>query len=192
MPVSSMTGFTGAAGQLGALEWAWEIRSVNSRGLDLRVRLPAGCESLETGVRETAGKVLRRGAVSISLTVNRAAAGTPFQVNRQLLDHLLEVAAQLKGDDRLAADAPRLDTLLTVRGVVEPAEEEADADEESARLAAMAASLEEALEALVSARQAEGKRLEAVLRTRLEELGELCQQAESAAAVRAEAVRERL
>ena len=55
MPVSSMTGFTGATGQHGAVEWSWEIRSVNGRGLDVRVRLPAGCESLERTVREAAG-----------------------------------------------------------------------------------------------------------------------------------------
>ena len=56
-----MTGFTGAAGQHGAVEWAWEIRSVNSRGLDLRVRLPSGYEKLEALARETAGKILKRG-----------------------------------------------------------------------------------------------------------------------------------
>jgi uncharacterized protein (TIGR00255 family) len=187
-----MTGFTGAAGQHGAVEWTWEMRSVNSRGLDLRIRLPSGCESLEAVVREAAGKILKRGSVSVSLTLNRAAAGSAYQVNRDLLDRLLGVAAELARDTRLAAEAPRLDTLLTVRGVVEPAEEEVDADEAEARLAAMAASLSAALEALVAARQAEGAKLEAVLRERLDEMAALCEEAESAGAARAEAIRERL
>jgi len=187
-----MTGFTGAAGQHGAVEWAWEIRSVNSRGLDLRVRLPSGCESLEAVVREAAAKVLKRGAVSVSLTLNRAAAGSAYQVNRDLLNRLLDVAAQLARDKRLAAEAPRLDALLAVRGVVEPAEADVDAEEAEARLAAMAASLDEALAALVAVRQAEGAKLEAVLRERLDELAGLCAAAESAGAARAEAIRERL
>jgi len=187
-----MTGFTGAAGQHGAVEWAWEIRSVNSRGLDLRVRLPSGCEPLEAVVREAAGKILKRGSVSVSLTLNRAAVGSAYQVNRDLLDRLLGVAAELARDTRLAAEAPRLDALLTVRGVVEPAEEEVDAGEAEARLAAMAASLSAALEALVASRQAEGAKLEAVLRDRLDEMAGLCEAAESAGAARAEAIRERL
>ncbi len=192
MPVSSMTGFTGAAGQHGAVEWAWEIRSVNARGLDLRVRLPSGCETLEPTVRESAGRILKRGAVSVSLTLSRAAAGTPYQVNRELLDRLLDVAAELKGDGRLGGEAPRLDALLTVRGMVEPADDDVDADEAAARLVAMTASLDEALAALVTARQAEGARLETVLRDRLDELDALCAQAETAGAARAEAIRKRL
>ena len=187
-----MTGFTGATGQHGAVEWAWEIRSVNSRGLDLRVRLPSGCESLEAVVRETAGKILKRGSVSVSLNLNRAAAGSAYRVNRDLLKRLLDVAAELARDTRLAAEAPRLDALLSVRGVVEPAEADDDPDEAAARLAAMAASFEEALAALVAARQAEGAKLETVLRERLDEMTVLCEAAESAGAARAEAIRARL
>jgi uncharacterized protein (TIGR00255 family) len=187
-----MTGFTGAAGQHGAIEWTWEIRSVNSRGLDLRVRLPSGYEKLEAVVREAAGKVLKRGSVAVSLALTRAAGGSAYRVNRELLDHLLDTAGELRKDKRLAAEAPRLDTLLTVRGVVEPAEADGDPDEAEARDQAVAASLDAALAALIAARQAEGAKLEAVLRARLDELAGLCGEAESAAAARAGAVRERL
>jgi len=187
-----MTGFTGAAGQHGAVEWLWEIRSVNSRGLDLRVRVPAGSETLEPSVRKAAGKLIKRGAVSVSLTLKRGAAGTPYQVNRDLLERLLAVASELKGDTRLDKGAPRLDSLLAVRGVVEPAEEEADADEAEERLAAILSSLDEALAALVAARRAEGEKLEAVLRARLDELTALCEAAETAGTARAEMIRERL
>jgi len=187
-----MTGFTVTAGRHGAVEWSWEIRSVNSRGLDLRVRLPAGCEPLEPAVREAAGKLLKRGAVAVSLTVNRGAGGTPYTVNRALLKHLLDVVSELRDDARLSPDALRLDTLLTVRGVVEPSEEEADAEETEARLAAMISSLEEALAALVAVRQAEGAKLETVLQARLDELAALCEEAESAGAARADAIRQRL
>ena len=128
----------------------------------------------------------------MSLTLTRAAAGSAYRVNRELLEHLLETAGALRKDKRLDGDAPRLDALLAVRGVVEPAEADSDPDEAETREQAMAASLEEALAALVAARQAEGAKLDAVLRARLDELAGLCGEAESAAAARAGAVRERL
>lgn len=109
-----MTGFTRATGQHGAAEWTWEIRSVNGRGLDLRVRLPSGHESLEAVVRDAAGKVLKRGSVSVSLTLARSSNGVAYRANRELLDRLLDVAGELKGDNRLSGDAPRLDTLLKI------------------------------------------------------------------------------
>ena len=187
-----MTGFTRATGQHGAVEWTWEIKSVNGRGLDLRVRLPAGYEALEAVVRESAGKVLKRGSVAVSLNLNRAAAAGTYRVNRDVLDMMLDVFADLKGDARLADEPPHLDRLLTVRGVVEPAEDAADPEEAEARLKAMAASLREALDALVGVRRAEGAKLEALLRERLTEMDRLCGEAESAGAARAEAIRERL
>lgn len=187
-----MTGFTRATGQHGALEWTWEIKSVNGRGLDLRVRLPAGYEALEAVVRDVAGKILKRGSVSVLLTVNRAAAEGAYRVNRDLLNMMLDVAADMRGDSRLADEAPRLEQLLGVRGVVEPAEEAADPEEAEARLKAMTASLREALEALVGVRQAEGAKLEAVLRERLAEMDRLCAEAETAGAARAETIRQRL
>ena len=187
-----MTGFTRATGQHGAVEWTWEIRSVNGRGLDLRVRLPSGHEALEAVVRDVAGKALKRGSVSVSLTLNRAAAASAYQVNRELLDRMLDVAAEMAGDERLGGKPPRLDRLLAVRGVVEPAEDAADPEEAEARLKAMAVSLREALEALVGVRQAEGAKLETVLRERLAEMDRLCGEADSAGAARAAAIRERL
>ncbi|MEN8196444.1 MAG: YicC/YloC family endoribonuclease, partial [Pseudomonadota bacterium] len=60
MPLSSMTGFTRVAGQHESVDWIWEIRSVNGKGLDLRVRLPYGYEALEAIVRDAAGKILKR------------------------------------------------------------------------------------------------------------------------------------
>jgi uncharacterized protein (TIGR00255 family) len=187
-----MTGFTRAAGEHESVGWIWEIRSVNGKGLDLRVRLPSGYEALEAVVRDQAGKFLKRGSVSISLNVSRAGAETAYRVNRDLLDNLLALSTEMKEDKRLSNEPPRLDALLTVRGVVEAAEAEDDPKAAEARQKAMAVSLREALEALIGVRQAEGGRLETVLRERLDELDGLCNDAEGAAAMRAEAIRERL
>ena len=187
-----MTGFTRAAGEHESVGWIWEIRSVNGKGLDLRVRLPSGYEALEAVVRDQAAKILKRGSVSISLNVSRAGAEAAYRVNRELLDNLLALSAELSDDKRLSNEPPRLDALLTVRGVVEAAEAEDDPKAAEARQKAMAASLREALEALVGVRQAEGARLEAILRERLDELDGLCNDAEGAASLRTEAIRERL
>ena len=66
-----MTGFTRASGQHGGAGWTWEIRSVNSKGLDLRVRLPSGHEALEAIVRDVAAKCVKRGSVAVSLALER-------------------------------------------------------------------------------------------------------------------------
>jgi uncharacterized protein (TIGR00255 family) len=187
-----MTGFTRVAGQHDDVGWVWEIRSVNGKGLDIRVRLPNGYEALEAVVRDIAGKVLNRGSVSVSLTVSRASTASAYRVNRELLDSLLTLSAEMKEDKRLSNEPARLDTLLTVRGVVEAAEEEDDPRAAEERHKAMAVSLHEGLEALVGVRRAEGSRLETILRERLHELDGLCNDAEDAAAMRTEAIRERL
>ena len=69
--LASMTGFARAEGSAGGLAWAWELRSVNGRGLDLRFRLPPGWDALEPALREAAGKRLKRGNVTAGLTVKR-------------------------------------------------------------------------------------------------------------------------
>lgn len=187
-----MTGFTRVAGQHDSVGWIWEIKSVNGKGLDLRVRLPYGYEALEAIVRDVAGKILKRGSVSVSLTVNRAGAESAYRVNRELLERLLALSGELKDEKRLSNEPARLDTLLTVRGVVEASEGDDDPKEAEERQKSMAVSLREALEALLGVRQAEGARLEAILRERLNELDGLCNDADSAASLRTEAIRERL
>lgn len=187
-----MTGFTRVAGQHDSVGWIWEIRSVNGKGLDVRVRLPNGYEALEAIVRDVAGKHLKRGSVSVSLTVNRAGADSAYRVNRDLLESLLALSAELKDEKRLSNEPPRLDMLLAVRGVVEASEGEDDPKEAEARQKLMASSLHEALEALLGVRQAEGARLETILRERLNELDGLCNEADGAASLRTAAVREKL
>ena len=70
-PLSSMTGFARTEGSADGLAWVWELRSVNGRGLDLRLRLPPGFDALEPLLREAAGRALKRGNVSATLTVKR-------------------------------------------------------------------------------------------------------------------------
>ncbi len=187
-----MTGFTRVAGQHGSFGWTWEIRSVNGKGLDLRVRLPSGYESLEAVIRDTAAKFLRRGSIAVSLVLERADGEAALRINREFLDRLLALSAELAGDSRVSSEPPRLETLLDVRGVVEAAEADHDPAESEARLKAMAESLEGALQALAGVREAEGARLAEILRQRLEEMASLRVAAESTMSTRNDAIRERL
>ena len=172
------------------MTWVWEVKSVNGRNLDLRLRLPQGFEALEAEVRKLVPEHLARGNVQIALVVDRSRLPLRYRVNRELLQQLLALAGEL-GDD-LPAAPPRLDGLLAIKGVLEPEE---DAEEEavaSARNAAMLGDLAAALDKLARARSEEGGRLEAVIAAHLESFDEVVEAAGKSAELQPEALRARL
>jgi len=189
-PIASMTGFARAEGGDESLRWAWEVKSVNGRGLDIRCRLPAGLDILEPAVRAAVPERCARGNVTVALTVSRGAAAPRVRVNREVLDQLLQVIAELS--DRVEASPPRLDTLLAVRGVVEVIEEDEDETGRAARLERLGVDLGVALDALRAARAAEGACLAELLRGHLDEIERLRAAAAGAAAARPEALKARL
>jgi uncharacterized protein (TIGR00255 family) len=184
-----MTGFARDRAQHGDSGWTWEVRSVNGRGLDVRCKLPPGYDGLDARVRAAAPKRFKRGNLSVSLRLDRGQQATHFQVNKPLLDELLAIGEGLAGAGR--AEKPRLDALLAVRGVVEPLEDDGEADAD-AREAAMAKSLEAALDSLAEMRRTEGARLADVLAEHLDEIERLSKAAASCAAAQPDAIRERL
>lgn len=187
--IASMTGFARADGQSDSHVWTFEVKSVNGRGLDVRFRLPAGFDALETTARTEIARRLRRGNVSVALAVSRAAGAAAMRINRTLLDQLIAVCRDY-ADAGLAP--PSLDGLLAIRGVVEPAEE-SESDEARVQLeAAVAATLVEALERLVAARFAEGARLAEVLAAQIAEIERLTDEASRTAAMQPAALKERL
>lgn len=190
MPIASMTGFARAAGRHGARGWTWELRSVNSRGLDLRLRLPPGSEALEAPVRQAVPERIKRGSVAINLQVTEEADAQGYRINTPMIEQLLGLAEAFKG--RVDAGAPRLDALLAVRGVVEPVQQEEDDEAREARHAAMLKSMGEALGHLVASRAAEGARVEQVLLARLAEIEALVARAGQTAAAQPEAIKARL
>jgi uncharacterized protein (TIGR00255 family) len=179
--IASMTGFARVEERDGDFRDVWEIRSVNGRNLDMRCRLPPGLEALDPLVRAAVPRFCRRGSVSVTLTVDRTQAQPVVRINRPLLDQLLALAAELQG--RSAADLPRLDGLLAVRGVVEVVEPEQDPARSEARQQRLARGLEEALDQLRRMRLAEGARLAALLEEQLVAIEQLCRQAAANAAV---------
>jgi uncharacterized protein (TIGR00255 family) len=188
--IASMTGFAHVEERDGDYRDVWEIRSVNGRNLDIRCRLPPGLEALDPVVRAAVPRFCRRGSLSVTLAVDRSAVQQAVRINRPLLDQLLALAAELQG--RSAADLPRLDGLLAVRGVVEVAEPEHDPARLEARNQRLSQGLDRALEQLRLMRLAEGARLVALLEEQLGEIEGLCRQAAASAATQPAALMARL
>jgi uncharacterized protein (TIGR00255 family) len=185
-----MTGFARAEGSLDGFSWAWELKSVNSKSLDLRLRLPAGFDHLEPRLRQSIAAHLKRGAISANLSVQQAAGGGGIRVNRDALAQILALVDELAGKSNMAP--PRLDGLLALRGVLESTEEDDSPELRELRSAALLASWEEAAARLTQARRAEGARLAAILGERLDEIGSLARAAEASAATQPAALRARL
>jgi uncharacterized protein (TIGR00255 family) len=186
-----MTGFARADGAEDGLSWAWELKSVNGKGLDLRLRLPPGYDAIEPAMRNLLAARLKRGNVSVNLNLEKRAGAATLRVNREILNQVLALANEIT--HQVEAAPPRLDGLLAIRGVLETAEEEEPSPEQRERRhKAMLASAEVALGRLVEMREAEGTRLGEVLERRLEEIAGLVRDAEATAGAQPEAIRTRL
>jgi uncharacterized protein (TIGR00255 family) len=193
LTVTSMTGFARVAGEQGPWQWAWEVKSVNARALDIRFRTPPGHDRVEMAGRDAVSKTFKRGSFNLSLSVQRNDGGQsarPMYINKALLDQLVEEASRYGG--KVADEPPRIETLMTVRGVVEPIETPEDESQIAARMSLMGKSLEQALAALETARREEGERLKTVLKELLDDLSRLRQSAASAEATRPQKIIERL
>lgn len=190
MALSSMTGFARSHGASGPYAFEWELKSVNAKGLDLRLRLPPGWDELEAFAKKRAGEVLSRGTVYANFNVKRSDALSTVRVNEEVLAALLKVAGSLAG--KIDAVAPSIDGLLAIKGVIEVVEPESNEEEDKAATAAAAAAFDEALTNLVAMRRREGETLGQVLSQRMDEMEILGKKAEAAPGRKPEAVRARL
>jgi uncharacterized protein (TIGR00255 family) len=190
MALSSMTGFARSHGAAGAYAWAWEVKSVNAKGLDVRLRLPPGWDALEPAVRARASDMLSRGSVQAGLTIERSGTAPVVRVNQPVLDAMLSTIRTLSG--RVEAEPPRLDGILSLKGVIEIVEEGEREDERRQAEAAAISGFETALRSLTEMRRHEGAALGRVLSTRLEEIATLAARADAAPGRRPEAIRQRL
>ncbi|WP_413205583.1 YicC/YloC family endoribonuclease [Rhodospirillum sp. A1_3_36] len=190
MAPRSMTGFARAQGTLGSHAWAWEARSVNGKGLDLRLRMPPGSDALDQPLRKAVAERFKRGNMTVNLNVTRADAEPAYRLNEPLLRQLVALAADWKVE---GVDPARMDGLLAMRGVLEPmAEDDEDEATKAAREAAMITSLLEALDGLAAARAEEGARLTAILLGHLDRLESLRAEAAAVEALRPDVVKERM
>lgn len=171
MSLQSMTGFARVEGTSGRHRFVWEIRSVNGKGLDARLRLPSGLERIEADVRRRMSDRFARGNLQATLTVATTETTLEAVVNREALDAVIALRTSL-GD--VVDPAPlRLDTLLGMRGIIDIREPEEGEEAVAARDAAILAALDEALSALRQMREAEGSALVDILRSQVARIAEL-------------------
>lgn len=188
MPISSMTGFARASGERQGLFWQWEIKSVNGKALDVRLKLPPGFEALEPPVRAALAAAFKRGNLQVSLTISGQVGRETLRLNQDILDRLVAAGETLR--ERIGGAPLRADVLLTIKGVVEVASEpEAEGE---VRNAAMLTSFDEALKALDAARREEGDRLNAVVSAQVLRIAELAAAARDNPSRTPEAIRARL
>jgi len=190
MALSSMTGFARSHGASGPYSFEWELKSVNAKGLDVRVRLPQGWDEVEAFARKRAGELLSRGTIYANLTVKRADAGSTVRVNEEVLASIVTIASSLAG--KLDAVAPSIDGLLAIKGVIEVVEPESDEAEDKAAKDAAVAAFDLALKNLVEMRRREGETLGQILNQRIAEIEALAQKAEASPGRKPEAVKARL
>ena len=190
MPLQSMTGFARLDGRTGRHQWAWELRSVNGKGLDLRLRLPQGFERLEPEIRRIASAHFTRGNIQATLNIQAGEVRVEAVVNEAALQAVLDLRKDLEGK---VDPAPiRFDTLLGIRGVVDFRDVADDPAELEALDRDILAGLEKAAAAMAAMREAEGAALTAVLLTQIAAVEKLTSLVETDQSRSPEQIRARL
>jgi len=190
MALSSMTGFARSHGVSGTYAWSWELKSVNAKGLELRLRIPSGWDAVEVPVRAKAAEILSRGNVYANLTINREGAAPVARINEPVLAAMLAALKSLSG--RVDAEPPRLDGVLGLKGVVDVIEEEESEDLRRAAEAAIVADFAQAVAGLSEMRRHEGDAIGKILSARLDEIALLSGRAEKVPGRQPDAIKKKI
>lgn len=176
--LQSMTGFSRAAGEFRGAAISWEVKSVNGKSIEVRLRLPPGFERIEQQVRAELQKRFSRGNFQATLTVSRPAGQQPQPiVNEPFLKDVAALAQRLQ--KQFGTAPPTADGLLALRGVLDVPEQQESDEDRSAFDAAVTATLQSALSGLEDARRAEGGALASVLSGQIDEIATLAAKAEA-------------
>jgi len=185
-----MTGFSRVEGTEDGYSWAWELRSVNARSLDIRLRLPSGMDRLEAGFRKAVSEQINRGNVSATLTVTRPARKQEVSINSEILDQVMAISNELSSSENVSP--PSVDGLLAVRGVLEVQEEEETEDQKNRLDSEVAAAFANAITGLFDNRIAEGERLAITINAHLDEIERCVQEAAGIAAAHPASIAKRM
>lgn len=185
-----MTGFARAEGFRDGFSWAWEIRSVNSRNLDVRAKLPPGHDALEMKARAKVAEKFKRGSISIALNLDRPERAVRIKVNREVLSQIVALARELAHE--VNAPPPQVEGLLSLHGVLERVEDEETDEARAGREVAMTETLEAALESLAVSRGTEGNKLTETVAGHLARIAALAEAAERSASAQPDALKKRL
>lgn len=175
--VNSMTGFASLGGEYQGVNWVWEIRSVNGRGLDVRTRQPEGYEAVEKFVKSEVAKACARGTVNVGLRIKQGVEGGTPVLNIVSLDAVIEAVKTAEDralDKGLSLAVTRAADLLSVRGVIEMAYPEAN--EDAGLQDAIKGDFQKVLADFANARAAEGCNLKSVLSSQVDQIEDLLKQ----------------
>ncbi len=185
-----MTGYARAGGAASGVRFLVEVKSVNARGLDMRIRLAPGFDFLEVEVRRRIGSAITRGAVTLNLGVEREGEAGKVVVNEQALGTVLAALQRLSTE--VDANPPSLDGILNLRGVLEQHDAPLSANDEQELENAVLTAVDTAIADLVASRRAEGAQLTAILSERIDEIAALTKAAELHPGRNRDAILERL
>lgn len=193
--IRSMTAFASRTGTHGAHGWSWDMRSVNGRGLDLRLRLPDGIEGLEAGLRAAVTHRIDRGNVTIGLRLSRDASREELSLDEGRLDRVLRALDAVQ--DRamslgITLGQPSAADVLSQRGVLAQEDSQPDPAETEALRSALLADFDLLVSDFCEMREAEGRALRTILSERLDEIGALLTEAQDAAEARLPLARQAL
>lgn len=171
MTINSMTGFAAIGGEAAKFNWQWEFRTLNGRGLELRVRLAPGFETIEPMIRETLARYVRRGNCQITLQARRQGDTVELQINEAALARAIELLDRVRAQTE--AQAPSADGILGLKGILEYTDIAETEEELQARRDLVLASLNQGLEALARERAREGAELDRILRALLADISRI-------------------
>ncbi|MCL3882653.1 YicC/YloC family endoribonuclease [Marivita sp. GX14005] len=169
----SMTGYASGQGAGLGLSWSWDLRSVNARGLDLRIRVPDWIDGLEPALRKKLGERLARGSVTLSLRVQSAGADAALELNAAQMERVLDALSRIEAEAMmrgLSLTASSAADLLALRGVMDAPQDQVDPDK---LRAALLEDVSPVLDSLIAAREAEGAALLTILSDQLDQLEHL-------------------
>lgn len=178
MPIASMTGFARVSGNFRDVSWAWELKSVNGRGLDMRLRVAPGLDGVEIQVREILQRQVQRGTIQANLAIDRPPRPAEIRINHDILSALVKAAGTVHDEAGSRIAPASVDGLLAVRGVVEIIERPDDDEARAGLTAAVIDGFSAAVAALVEARSVEGRNVEEILSQQIASIEKLVGEAE--------------
>lgn len=190
--IRSMTGFASGKGAFGPHSWTWEMRSVNGKGLDMRVRAPDWLTGLEVALRGQLSKALSRGNVTLSLRLNRDESAPDLVLNEVAMGAALDALAktQQMAETRDVTLAPsRASDLIALKGMLDAG---SDGDDPAPLVEHLIAEFPGLLTEFIAMRETEGQALSQILNGQLETVAELTEQAAILAEQRKDKVAEML
>ena len=190
MALSSMTGFARTSFEFEGAKFAWELKSVNARGLEIRLRLPPGYDLLEPDIRSKVRDGIARGSCFLTLAREADAERKRLILNEEALALVVAAARRLAAAEGIAM--PTADGLLAIPGVLEDGAPQLAAEAAERRNAAIVGALSEAIEALKASRIEEGRRLSTVLAEQLSNIEAMVKDARELAAAAPEAMKARI